>query len=90
MCLLVFSGWYDIFLNGNLIAYDAFQKYSSPAVRGKSKIVIDPLGHCQGGARFFPKKLIAGRAALPVLLALQMLNGKQMDAENVSDISFYV
>lgn len=58
------AGWYDIFFVGNLAAYDGYNNLSDESVRHTSKIVIDPLGHCQSGAQFFPQDLIAGRTLL--------------------------
>ncbi len=69
---VMWAGWYDIFLAGNLIAFDGYQKGSAPSVRGKSHLVIDPCGHCQDAAAYFPKHLIEGRVALPVLLAFDL------------------
>ena len=61
------AGWYDIFLVGNLAAYNGYNYQSDPAVRNQAKILVDPLGHCQGGAEYFPQDLIAGRTALGLM-----------------------
>ena len=58
------GGWYDIFLVGNLAAYNGFNYQSDISVRNTAKILMDPLGHCQSGAEYFPQDLIAGRTAL--------------------------
>lgn len=44
---MMYAGWYDIFQQGNLRAWEGYQYHSNPAVRGQSKLVIDPCGHCQ-------------------------------------------
>ena len=46
------AGWYDIFLHGHLYAFDGYQHKSDPSVRGKHYLVVDPLGHCQKGAKY--------------------------------------
>ena len=64
------AGWSDIFLHGHLYSFDGFQKHSADVVKGKHYLVVDPLGHCQDGAKFFPHNLIEGRSLLPVLKAV--------------------
>lgn len=49
---------------GNLAAYDGYNTLSDESVRHTSKLVVDPLGHCQSAAEFFPQDLIAGRTLL--------------------------
>jgi hypothetical protein len=61
---------YDIFLHGHLYTYHGYQHESS--LPGAHYLVVDPLGHCQDAAHFFPRNLIEGRALLPVLLALHL------------------
>ena len=65
------AGWYDIFLSGHLSAWRGYQNHSS--LPGEAKIVIDPCGHCQDAATLFPQNAILGRAALPILMALDLL-----------------
>jgi hypothetical protein len=55
---------YDIFLVGTLAAYRGYNYESDPSVRYTSKLLIDPLGHCQSGAEYFKQDLIAGRTLL--------------------------
>jgi hypothetical protein len=76
-------------LVGNLEGFDGYQKYSDPSVRGKSQIVIDPLGHCQEAARFFPKNLILGRVILPITQALEFIGDKK-PSQDVKAATFYV
>ena len=58
---------YDIFLVGNLAAYNGYNYESDESVRYTSRITIDPLGHCQSGAEYFHQDLIAGRTLLSVM-----------------------
>jgi predicted acyl esterase len=61
------AGWYDIFLVGNLAAYHGYNYESDPAVRGSSRLLIDPCGHCQDAAPYFTEDIIAGRTALGLM-----------------------
>lgn len=61
------AGWYDIFLVGNLAAYDGYNTQSDESVRYTSFITIDPLGHCQSAAEYFPQDLIAGRSLIGLM-----------------------
>lgn len=52
---------------------------------------MDPLGHCQAAAKYFPKNTIAGRILLPVQLAFDLFQGKEKDmAEKANKVTFYV
>eukprot|EP01116_Phalansterium_solitarium_P014580 TRINITY_DN322_c3_g1_i1.p1 TRINITY_DN322_c3_g1~~TRINITY_DN322_c3_g1_i1.p1 ORF type:complete len:601 (-),score=174.11 TRINITY_DN322_c3_g1_i1:564-2366(-) len=48
------SGWYDIFMHENLLAFDGYQKFSSPNVQNTSFLIMLPTGHCQGGQISWP------------------------------------
>ena len=53
--------------------------------------MVDPLGHCQDGAKYFPKHLIEGRAALPIFLIVDLFTNKTtFPSEKVKDVTFYV
>jgi hypothetical protein len=52
---------------GQLVTFSAFQHTASSGATGLQSIVIDPLGHCQKAAHFFPEYTIDGRTALAVL-----------------------
>lgn len=86
---VMWAGWYDIFLNGNLIGFDGYQKRADPAHRGLSHIVVDPLGHCQKSSKYFPDNLIAGRVALGAFLSIDMMLGLP-PAENAKAVTFYI
>lgn len=64
------AGWYDIFLEGHLETFEGFHKLAAPEVRSRQYLVVDPLGHCQDADRYFPRHLVIGRAALPILLGV--------------------
>lgn len=36
------AGWFDIFLKGNLLAFEGVQKKAAPSARGKSYLFVDP------------------------------------------------
>jgi len=61
------AGWYDLFLVGNLAAFKGYNEESDPSVRNTAKIMVDPLGHCQDAAQWFPQDLIQGRSMLAVM-----------------------
>jgi len=84
------AGWYDIFLHGNLIAYDCAQFSGGPNARGKAKLFVDPCGHCQAAGFDWTKDDIFGRSALPILAALDLFGGKSDDVRHTKDITFYV
>jgi predicted acyl esterase len=87
------AGWSDIFLHGHLYSFDGFQKHSDASVKGHHYLVVDPLGHCQDGAKFFPHNLIAGRSLLPVLMGIELFKGNLKPGavpEGVDHVTFYV
>ena len=64
------GGWYDILLIGTLGAYEGFNRQqldSTTDNSGGSVLTVDPLGHCQTAASYFPQNLLAGRSLLPVM-----------------------
>jgi putative CocE/NonD family hydrolase len=100
---LHWAGWYDIFLTGQLIAYDGYKNHAADGNDDDTKIFIDPLGHCQEGASSFPKHTIQGRSALPILqsyeLYMSTVTGKPFGnatdhylpyRESIKDVTFYV
>jgi hypothetical protein len=66
------AGWDDIFLNGQLDAFEGFQK----ATNGKSWLFIDAEGHCQDAHADYPRAGIEGRAALGALLGISLFLGE--------------
>ena len=86
---VMWAGWYDIFLRGNLMAFEGYQKLSDPSVRGKQFLLIDPCGHCQTAAKFFPQHAIAGRSILAILQAILMFKG-EAPIKGIDSLTFYV
>jgi uncharacterized protein len=84
------SGWYDIFLLGNLAGYQGYNYESDPSVAKTSKILIDPLGHCQGAASFFKQDLIAGRTALGLSQCFELFGIHPVARNNIKNVTFYV
>lgn len=84
------AGWYDIFLVGNLAAYKGYNTESAENVRYTSVLTIDPLGHCQSAAEFFPQDLIAGRTLLAFMQAYELYDIRPVARTNVKNITFYV
>lgn len=69
------AGWYDIFQQPHLTAWAGYQYRSGPGGLGQSKLVVDPLGHCQAGASYFPRNTLFGRVLLPLFMALDLFEG---------------
>jgi predicted acyl esterase len=84
------SGWYDIFLFGNLAAFSGYNDESDSSVRHTAKIVVDPLGHCQGAAEYFPQNLIAGRTAVAVAQSFELYGVRPVTRTNIKNVTFYV
>ena len=84
------AGWYDIFLPGTLAAYNGYNTECDEAYRYTSKLVIDPLGHCQDAAKYFPQDLIQGRSALGLLQAYELYGVHDIRRQHIKNITFYV
>lgn len=94
---VAWGGWYDIFQQGQLAAFTAYQARAAPGARGQSKLVVDPCGHCQAAADLFPYDVAFGRVLLPLLLALDLFADDSATnrtwpapSEGVKDLTFYV
>jgi predicted acyl esterase len=84
------AGWYDIFLVGNLAAYNGYNTQCQEEFRYTSKLTIDPLGHCQSAAEYFPQDLIAGRTLLAFMQAVELYDIHSVARTNVQNVTFYV
>jgi predicted acyl esterase len=78
-----------------LSAWEGYQKAS--ALPWQAKLVVDPCGHCQDAAAYFPSNAVLGRAALPLLMALELIADDSVTnrtwpapAEGVQNVTFYV
>ncbi|GMI30296.1 hypothetical protein TeGR_g13915 [Tetraparma gracilis] len=100
---LHWAGWFDIFLVGQLIAFDGYKNHAAPGNDNDVKIFIDPLGHCQAAADEFPRHTIAGRSALPLLMSFELYKSTQTGKpfgnatddfmkyrDDIKDVTFYV
>ena len=59
-----FSGWYDLFVVGNLEAWKGYNTKSDPSVRQTGQITIDCCGHCLEAGEYFTQHAIDGRTGL--------------------------
>ena len=86
------AGWYDLFLTGNLAAYEGYNTQCDESVRGLSKITIDPLGHCVDGEGFFTGNMVAGygRTALILAQMFEVYGIRPVKRSNIKNITFYV
>ena len=100
---LHWAGWYDIFLVGQLVAYDGYKYHADPQNLNDVKIFIDPLGHCQDAASEFPTNTVLGRSALPLLMSYELymstVTGQPFGnatkeflpyRHDIKDVTFYV
>jgi len=86
------AGWYDLFVVGNLAAFDQYNTQSNPAYRGLSRITIDPLGHCLDGVGFFTENMVAaqGRTALILAQMFEVYGIRPVSRSAIKNITFYV
>jgi len=84
------AGWYDIFLVGNLAAYQGYNYEAEPAARHNSVLTIDPCGHCQDAAPYFTEDIVAGRTALALMQAYDTFGARPVKRSNIKNITFYV
>lgn len=86
------SGWYDLFVSGNLKTFDGYNTQCDESVRGQAKITIDPLGHCVDGAGFFTENMVAaqGRTALIIAQMFEVYGIRPVSRSQIKNITFYV
>lgn len=84
------AGWYDLFIVGNIEAFDGYNTMSDPSVRYTSMITIDPLGHCLDGADFFTEDVVKGRTLLPLAQMFEVYGIRPQKRSNIKNITFYV
>jgi predicted acyl esterase len=84
------GGWYDLFIVGTLAAFEGYNTMVDPAVRYTSKMVIDPLGHCLGGAEYFKQNTIYGRTGLEITQLFELYGIRPVKKTNIQNITFYV
>ena len=84
------AGWYDLFVEGNIKAFDLYNKYSAESVRYTSKILIDPLGHCLDGFDFFTEHVVMGRTALELAQMFEVYGIRPVSRSGIKNITFYV
>ena len=84
------AGWYDLFLAGNLDVFKGYNELSDPSVRGTSKLVVDPLGHCLGGAEYFKQNTVMGRTGLEIAQLFELYGIRPVRDPLIKNITFYV
>ena len=80
------GGWYDLFVVGTINAFDGYNTLSNPAVRYTSKITIDPLGHCLGGAEFFKQNSIMGRTGVEIAQLFEVYGIRPVARNNIKNV----
>jgi predicted acyl esterase len=48
------AGWYDIFLQQSIDAFEAYRSKCNPSARNQAYLIVDPFGHCSGGQTYMP------------------------------------
>ena len=86
----MWGGWYDIFLPGNLMSYEGYNAEADDEHKHKSRLLMDPLGHCQDGAEFFPQDLVEGRTLLGLAQMLETYDIRPVSRDNIQNVTFYV
>jgi predicted acyl esterase len=84
------AGWYDMFLIGNLEAYEGYNTKSAESVRHQSNLVVDPVGHCITGQHFFHQDTIFGRSAVAITNMMQTFGVMDIKRSGIKNITFYV
>jgi len=84
------AGWYDLFLVGNLKVFDGYNELSDESVRHTSKLVVDPLGHCLGGAEYFKQNTVMGRTGLEIAQLFELYGIRPVANPLVKNVTFYV
>ena len=87
------AGWYDLFLVGTLEGFEGFNYKSDVSVRGTSKIVVDPCGHCLDAGGYFKQNTVDGRTAIVIAQCFELFgidNKVVRELGPIKDVTFYV
>lgn len=84
------AGWYDLFLDQNIDAFEGYNSKSDEKVRYTSKITVDPLGHCLDGSEFFTENAVLGRTLLPLAQLYEVYGIRPVARNNIQNVTFYV
>lgn len=84
------AGWYDIFLGGTLATYDGFMYKAAEGHQMQSRLLVDPLGHCQDAAVYFPQDLVDGRTLLALVQMLEVYGVAEVKRSGIDKVTFYV
>lgn len=57
------AGWWDIFLQPQILAFDCYQNRGGTGGNGNSFLIIVPTGHCQQGTEKWPANAADGLGA---------------------------
>lgn len=82
------AGWYDLFATKTIATYEGYNTRSYRA--GRSKLFIDPLGHCQNAASLFPFDRIFPSFGFAYELGLWALDLLPEESLKLKNITFYV
>ncbi|KAJ9438146.1 Cocaine esterase [Diplonema papillatum] len=83
---VLLAGWYDIFLNGNLAAYDCYTQNNTNPVY----LLVEACGHCLGAPRCpFYEVLDVESIPIAVMMAVEIFEGREIPKE-IEKVTFRV
>lgn len=85
-----YAGWYDLFLQGTIEAFDGYNTMSAEKVRYTSTMLIDPCGHCIEAAEFFAQNTVEGRTGLVIAQMFEVFGIRPTRRNNIKNITMYV
>jgi len=85
------AGWWDLFLKETLAAFDGYNTLSAEPWRGKTKITIDPCGHCVEASAFYTENAVQGRTGLVIAQMFEVMGiTPKHSRKAIKNVSFYV
>jgi putative CocE/NonD family hydrolase len=86
------AGWYDLFQAQTLALYEGYNTKSAESVRGQSKLLVDPCGHCIEAQDFWTENIVEGRSAVVLSQAFDVFGVDRFQRRDdlIKNITFYV
>ena len=84
------GGWYDLFEVELLAAFEGYNTYSDPSVRGTSVLTVDPIGHCLEAQEFFHQNAPYGRTLLMLGQLFDIYGIRPVKRPQIQNVTFYV
>eukprot|EP00456_Euglypha_rotunda_P076961 TRINITY_DN723_c0_g1_i21.p1 TRINITY_DN723_c0_g1~~TRINITY_DN723_c0_g1_i21.p1 ORF type:complete len:449 (-),score=57.73 TRINITY_DN723_c0_g1_i21:21-1295(-) len=84
------AGWWDIFLQPQLMTYEGTVQYGDPSIRDQLYLFVIPLGHCTGSASDFDFPLVETLVPQELSVAMFTKNYSNPVWNIVDKLNFYV